>query len=285
VTDPQEWYASGFFITSGKLRCFVKTLGDGPPVLCLHAFPTSSYDFSQVAPLLSDAFQLVFLDYPGFGYSSKPQNFAYSLLKYADAVQQVARHFHLERVYLLAHDIGDSIALELLQRGTPVIEKLVLMNGSVLSIPFTDPLMGLSQKLWLNPLTGPLISRLRLFRKALFAQMFARTFARPLSTGEIEAFWSLVSKNDGLGIYHRLMGYMPERWQYQQVWLDVLTAHPAPLTLIWGQADPVATPAVAEHVLSLRPDARYVKFPGIGHYPHWDAPQQAAQIVREAFST
>ena len=284
MTEPQEWYAGGFFIAHGRLKIFVKTLGSGPPVLCLHAFPTSSYDFSRVAPLLEGDFQLIFLDYPGFGYSSKPHDFAYSLFSYADAVQQVVRHFELERIFLLAHDIGDSVALELLKRGTPLIERIVLLNGSVFSIPFNDPLMGLSQKLWLHPLAGPLISRLRLFRKAMFAQMFARTFARRLSADEINAFWSLVSRNEGLAIYHRLMGYMPERWLHQQAWLDALASHAAPLTLIWGLADPVATLAVADQVLARRPDARYVGLPGIGHYPHWDAPRQVAQVAREAFS-
>jgi len=285
MAGPQEWYSDGFFISSGDVRFFVKTLGAGKPVLCLHAFPTSSYDYSRVAPLLSDKFQLIFLDYPGFGYSAKPRDYSYSLLGYADVVQKVVDYLGVDRIYLLAHDIGDSIALELLKRGSPVIEKLAMMNGSIFSIPFTDPWMGLSQKLWLNPVTGSLISRLGLFQKPLFAQMFSRTFARTLSQDEIDAFWSLVIKNNGLGIYHRLMGYMPERWQHQQEWLDALTVHPAQLTLIWGQADPIATPAVAEHVLARRPDARYVKLPRIGHYPHWDAAGQVVQVVREVFST
>ena len=284
MTDLQEWYAGGFFIKDGGISIFVKTVGSGSPVLCLHAFPTSSYDFSRVTPLLAENFQLIFLDYPGFGYSSKPRSFDYSLFKYADIVQMVARHFGLNQTFVLAHDIGDSVALELLKRGTPQIDKLILLNGSVFSIPFENPLMSITQKLWLHPLTGPLISRLHLFRKTLFAQMFAQTFARRLSTPEINAFWSLVCRNDGLSIYHRLMGYMPERWQHQQYWLDALAAHSAPLTLAWGQSDPVATPAVAEHILARRPDARYVKLHGIGHYPHWDAPQQIAQVVREAFS-
>ena len=283
MTTVEEWYASGSFIQDGRVHVFVKTLGSGLPVLCLHAFPTSSYDFSRLAPLLADGLQLIFLDYPGFGYSSKPRDFAYSLFKYADAVQRVAAHFGLERTCLLAHDIGDSVAMELLKRGAPRIDRLVLLNGSVFSIPFTDPLMSITQKLWLHPLTGPLIGRLRLFSKPLFAQMFAQTFARRLTTQEINDFWSLVCRDGGLGIYHRLMGYMPERWQHQQTWLDALAAHPAPLTLVWGQTDPVATPAVAAHVLARRPDARYVQLAGVGHYPHWDAVRQTAQVVREAF--
>src|SRR5262249_26512383 len=85
-----NWYATGHFLDYNGLQVFVKTLGRGQPVLCLHAFPTSSYDYSRVAPLLAAEFQLIFLDYPGFGFSSKPRDFHYSLLRYADAVQAVA---------------------------------------------------------------------------------------------------------------------------------------------------------------------------------------------------
>lgn len=275
-----DWYAEGWYFSlpDGE-QVFLKTIGQGPVVVCLHAFPTSSYDFSKIAPLLSDQVRLVFLDYPGFGYSSKPRRFPYSLFRYADAVQTVLGHLGLERVYLLAHDIGDSVALELLRRAVIQVDGVILLNGSVYSIPFTDPWMALSQKLWLHPFWGPLISRLRLLRKGLFAQMLQRAFARRLLDDELDAFWGVVCRNDGLGIYHQLMGYMPERWQYQHEWLDALAAHPAPLSLIWGLADPIATPAVAERVRALRPNARYIGLPAIGHYPHWDAPLAVANEV------
>ena len=276
--QPAAWLADGEYIHVDGLRIFTKTIGRGHPLLCLHAFPTSSYDYSQLAPLLADSYQLIFLDYPGFGFSEKPRHYPYSLFKYTDAVEAVCKHYGHTSLWLCAHDIGDSIALELLRRNTLHIENLTLLNGSILSIPFTDPLMALSQKLWLNPFWGGMISRLRLFRKPLFALMFNRIFGRALSPAEIEAFWSLLTHNNGLAIYHRLMGYMPERWQHQHQWLDVLAQHPVPLTLIWGQADPVATPAVAEHILTLRP-ANYIPLNGVGHYPHWDAPAKVADVL------
>jgi pimeloyl-ACP methyl ester carboxylesterase len=282
--QPDDWFHQGKFIPFDGLQIFTHKQGRGQPVLCLHAFPTSSYDYSRIAPFLSARNELIFLDYPGFGFSDKPARYPYSLFKYADAVEAVCKHFKLDSVWVCAHDIGDSIALELLHRKMLTVEKLVLLNGSVFSIPFTDPRMALAQKLWLNPLMGSLISGLRLFRKPMFATMFNNIFRRTLSPAEINAFWVCICHNNGLGIYHQLMGYMPERWRHQHAWLDALEKHPAPLTLIWGQADPVATPAVADHVLARRPDAQYIRLQGVGHYPHWDAPSVVADAVLAAFS-
>lgn len=277
------WRQSGFWLSFRGMRLFVVEYGQGIPVLALHAFPTGSYDYSRIVPLLQDRFRLILFDFPGFGFSDKPSRFAYSLFTYADAAQAVAAHFGLEHLCVLGHDIGDSVALELLRRGSPVIERLVLMNGSVYSIPFTDFKMRLLQKLFLNPHTGAMITRLRLIRRETFPRMFNPIFAHPLTQAELDMFWSLVAYHDGARLYPRLMWYMLERWEHQQTWLNVLRNHPAPLTLIWGQSDPVATPEVADTVMKLRPDAQVVRLEQVGHYPHWEAPEVTVEAVRSAF--
>jgi len=280
---PEEWRSLGKWISYKGCRLFVNACGAGMPVLALHGFPTSSYDFTRVIPMLAGSYRLILFDYPGFGFSDKPRRFNYSLLEYADAAQTVIEHFKLQHVCLFTHDIGDSIGLELLRRGNPAVEKLVIMNGSVLSIPFEDRKMLLMQKLMLHPLLGALSSRLRLFRKPVFAGPFNKIFGKSLPDEDIDAFWSLIQHNDGVGIYHYLIQYMRERWKYQFDWLDTLQTHRAPLTVIWGLADPVATPEVADEIIRRRPDARDIRLEGIGHYPHWEAPEQVAAAVREAF--
>jgi pimeloyl-ACP methyl ester carboxylesterase len=255
----------------------------GEPVLVLHGFPTASYDFSRVTPLLANNYQLILFDYPGFGFSDKPRSETYSLFRYADAAQAISMHFGLNQTLVLAHDIGDSVALELLQRNHPIVKKLILLNGSVLSIPLEDCRMLILQKFLLHPIGGPLMSRLGLFGKPLFANMFRKIFFERLPNEDIEAFWSLIKYNNGAAIYHLLIRYMFERWQYQNMWLDALEAYPVPLTLIWGQSDPVAPPSVADYVTKRRPDATYIRLEKVGHYPHWEAPLDVATSIWEAF--
>jgi pimeloyl-ACP methyl ester carboxylesterase len=280
--DPATWRAAGDWLDFDGLRLFTAAHGNGKPVLVLHGFPTASYDYSRVVPLLSSEFRFILFDYPGFGFSDKPRNYPYSLFRYADVAQVVAAHYGLDRVLMLAHDIGDSVALELLCRGQPIIEKLVLLNGSVYSIPLDDPTMLISQRLFLNRFSGSVMSRL--VNRLSFAHMFGKLFYDPLPSPEMDSFWSLVQNSRGNTIYHRLMRYMIERWQHQFTWLDVLERHPAPLTIIWGQTDPVATPAVADVIIKRRPDASYVPLEHIAHYPHWEAPQAVADAIRAAFS-
>jgi pimeloyl-ACP methyl ester carboxylesterase len=280
---PDVWRSRGRWLSFNGYRLFVTTVGDGPPVLVLHSFPTASYDFSRLAPLLMQRYRLVLFDYPGFGFSDKPPAYPYSLFTYADAAQVVAQELGLKRLALLAHDIGDSVALELVRRAAPVIERLVLLNGSIISIPLTDPAMLPMQKILLHPMLGTWVSRLGLFRPPVFAWTFRKLFYRTLAPQEMRAFWSLVSYNNGPAIYHLLIRYMCERWTHQESWLAGLQAHRAPLTLIWGQADPVAPPAVAEQTTRLRLDATYTPLAEVGHYPQWESPLLVAKAICEAF--
>jgi pimeloyl-ACP methyl ester carboxylesterase len=278
------WLSGGTWLDFAGCRLFVTEAGQGPPVLALHAFPTASYDYCRLAPLLASRFRLIFSDYPGFGFSDKPRHYPYSLFTYAAAVQRVAAHFGLTETAVLAHDIGDSVALELLRQGRPRVKSLVLLNGSIISVPFPDFRMRLAQRLLLNPATGAVIVHLRLFNRRRFAHMLQSIFAMDLTPAEIDAFWSLLRYNAGHTLYHRLMRYMLERWQHQAMWLEALQAHPAPLTLVWGQADPVAPPAVAEQIVTMRGNVRYVPLPGVGHYPHWEAPAAVAAEVTQALA-
>ncbi len=282
MTRFADWQAQGSFVTVRGHQIFVREAGEGPPVLLLHGFPSSSHDFARLLPLLGDACRAISFDFLGFGLSDKPRSHNYSLFEQADIAEAVAAAHGLKRLNLLCHDMGNSVALELLKRGSLQVERLIMLNGSVW-LEFYRPL--LTQRLLLHPWTGPVISALGLIRKRAFASQFGSVFAEPLPDQEMDDFWSAVTHNGGLRIYHRLIRYLNERRVHEQTWLDALSGHSAPLTLIWGQRDPVAVPRIAEEVLRYRPRADYHPLEDAGHYPQWEAPAEVATLVRKALSS
>ena len=238
--SPASWLAAGHRLLIGGREVFVRVVGQGPPVLVLHGFPTSSYDWSRVAPLLAERYQLILFDYPGYGFSEKRPGARFSLHAFADAAQAVATHFGLDRCFVLAHDIGASITLELLDRGRPMIDRLVILNSSIGCLRSHSRLIRLQRRLMFHHTLGPLIGRLGLITKAVFRSSFEPLWARRLSPVELTAFWSLVRFNVGERIYHELLWYIPEREAHERRWLEALRRHQAPLTIVWGLADPMA---------------------------------------------
>lgn len=283
MLTPELWRKSGDWLWVNGRRLFIQSIGRGLPVLALHAFPTSSYDYSRLVPLLADRYQLILFDYLGYGFSDKPRSHAYTLLENAECLAAVCAHFGINQAFLLAHDIGDSVALIALMQQQVIIEKLLLMNGSVVSIPFDDVAMRITQKWLLHSTIGPLIGKLGLINKRFFASTTKKLFSYPLPKQELEAFWNIITYNNGASLYPMLMRYMRERWQHQYQWLDALERHHAGLTIIWGQLDPIATPAVADAIMERRPTATYIRLTDTGHYPHWELPEIVAEVVRSAF--
>lgn len=280
-----RWRRQGNFVRFRGHQLFVHQQGDGPPVLLLHAFPTASYDYVQIAPLLSQRYQLIAFDYPGFGFSDKPRRYPYSLLTYADALEAVMRHFGVTRTCVIAHDIGASVLLEVLRRGTLAVERLVLLNTSIVPQNRVIRSLDAARAVLLNPVLGPLIGRLRLIQRPLIGRMLTPLFARRLTPEELHTFWLLVHSNDGPRIYHQLAGYLAERDRYEQTWLGVLERYTGSLALVWGEADPIATPFVAEAIVRLRPDTLATRLAQIGHYPHWEAPEATAKAIDAAFGS
>ena len=277
----QQWQKSGDWLEIDNLRIFLVKTGTGSPILFLHGFPTSSYDFSRIIQILKKNNTLILFDYPGFGFSDKPNTDIYSLQKFADIAQQILANLNINKIHIVAHDIGNSVALEIIRRKNIEICHLILLNGSLVSTPIKDYRMLLSQKLLLNSAIGPILNNIGIINQRFFSNMFQKIFFSSLTVTELKNFWSLLEFNNGTAIYHRLIQYMRERKKFEEIWLNALASHTAPLTLIWGINDPIAPPTIAAHVQTIRPDTQYFPLQKTGHYPQWEQPQSLIDIVSQ----
>ena len=131
-----EWRARGELTELAGHQIFTcRHAGSGPLLLFLHGFPSSSYDWRATLGLLDECSWLT-LDFLGFGLSDKPRDAVYSLFDQADIVEQLVAGEPCP-VVLVAHDMGTSVATELLARdleGTLSfrLAGVLLFNGSVI---------------------------------------------------------------------------------------------------------------------------------------------------------
>jgi pimeloyl-ACP methyl ester carboxylesterase len=114
----RQWRALGMYSQVGAHRLFVREAGDvtRPALLLVHGFPTASFDWHLLWPALAEHFHLVAPDLLGFGFSDKPRGHHYRIGAQADRIEQILREREIDRVHVLAHDLGDSVAQELLAR-------------------------------------------------------------------------------------------------------------------------------------------------------------------------
>ena len=281
-----QWRDGGRWVTTPAGRVFVRSApGDGPTILLLHGYPSSSFDYQQVVTHLAGRGWLT-MDFLGFGLSDKPRPHRYSLLEQADIVQAVVAGATTGPVVLVAHDMGTSVTTELLARDLQAqlpfeLQRTVISNGSVI---LHRASLRTAQKLLRSPL-GPILARLSTAPR--FVREFGRLFSpsHPLSEQEGAAQWALWSNNDGHRIAHLLISYLDERVRYASRWHGAVRDWPKPLSFLWALDDPVATTNVLDGLRELRPAAEVVELPGVGHYPQVEVPEVFTRAALSLLST
>jgi pimeloyl-ACP methyl ester carboxylesterase len=105
---------------------------DGPTILLLHGFPTSSHMFRNLILALADEFHLVAPDYPGFGHSSAPlaDKFDYTFDNLADVVEKFTEQVGLKQYALYVQDYGAPVGYRLAVRHPERVTGLVVQNGN-----------------------------------------------------------------------------------------------------------------------------------------------------------
>ena len=285
TTRVEGWRSGGEHVSFRGRRLFVRRReGEGPLLVFLHGFPSSSYDWAALWKHEPSRAALA-LDFLGFGLSDKPREQVYSLAWQADAVEELVRETGAASVFLVAHDMGTSVATELFARDLEgrlsfALAGALLFNGSIL-LDRARPTVG--QRLLRSP-GGALFARLT--SQFTFRRQFARVFsaAHPLGDEEAADQWALLSHAGGHRIAHRTIFYMDERERLTDRWHGAVRDWPGALSLAWGLEDPVATVDVLEGLRDLRPGVPVTELPGVGHYPQIEAPDQIARALDAALA-
>lgn len=276
----EDWQQGGKWFSYDGHAIFSRMEGQGEALALIHGYPTASWDWSRLWPLLTRQYQVMTLDMLGFGFSDKPAHHRYCIDDQADLQQGWLEGLGLKDVHLLVHDYGCSVAQELLAREQEgrlgfSIASVCFLNGALFP-EVHRPL--LVQRLLIGPFGG-LVSRG--MSRRTFDVQFRRLFGGhhwPSQT-ELDDFWSLLTYNNGRGILHRLIRFMEERRCHRHRWVGALVKADKPMRVIYGKTDPISGVAMARRFQELVPNADTCCLPRVGHYPHYEAPE----LVFEAY--
>jgi pimeloyl-ACP methyl ester carboxylesterase len=281
AADSFEWTSTTTDNDGQSVQISYRTFGSrsNPALVLLHGYPTSSFDFREMIEYLEDDYFVATLDFPGFGFSDKPQgDYSYMLEDDAKLVDHyVSEVLGLTSFSLFTHDRGVSVGLAFLgnylaeeSRDYEVTYHFMSNSGMFLPLANLFP----AQTVLLDPVRGPAETARR-------QALPRRTEGTPvqLAYADIEAF------NDGIGARLGVGKYLLERVANEYRWLDNLPNSPIPVAYIWGLLDPVNPVRIANHVWSTYLNDRPVEssfwyMPTAGHYPQRDEPEEMARVVR-----
>lgn len=252
-----------FTLTGGE-RLFAETRGEGAPVLFLHGWATTGRIWRPVFERWRGGGTLVALDLRGAGYSAKPAGVeAYSVDHFADDVLQVARQLGA-RVALVGHSMGGMIAQRVASLAPERVAQLVLVSPTPAGgVPLPD-----ADVAYFKSLAGT-----RSGMETVFGSMMAK---RP----DAATFERLV--DDAASVLPTQYVAALDAWRGADFAAE-LGRITAPTTVLCGCEEQPLNPELLQAVVTgLVRGARQQVLDGVGHYPHYEAPDAFTAALEAA---
>jgi 2-hydroxymuconate-semialdehyde hydrolase len=245
-------------------------LGEGPPVVMLHGFPTSSHLWRSEAMLLGSLMRVLVPDLMGYGDSDRPEDpAALSITAQAGYVRELFQHLGIERFAVVAHDIGGGVAQCLALGGG--VEVMVLVD----SIGFdTWPIAGVQmlQDATLEQQTAEFVDQIVRLTLDVGISHEGR-----VSEGDIQAYvtpWM----DQPSSFFRAARGIDGEGLAGREAELAALDL---PVLIVWGEDDPFIPPEQAERLGELFPGSTVALLPGCSHFVNEDAPRTVGPLIFE----
>jgi pimeloyl-ACP methyl ester carboxylesterase len=251
-------------------------MGQGPPLLFLHGLGGSWKDWAGNLESFRPSYQVMALDFPGFGDSDKPE-VDYSIDWLTGMVEKFLQERGLNQVRIVGHSMGALVALNLAARPASPVNILMVTDAvgigdkaEFLSYALTKRIMGPDSR-WESieeVLKGEFKSMIESFIKG----------EKPKTSRE---FFQSIPKAPFTG-KPLLPMTPPVQMSASIIDFDVGPRLPLiqqPTLILWGARDPIAPPQDASYLKSKIPQATLTMLEGCGHSPMQEQPGRFNQEV------
>jgi pimeloyl-ACP methyl ester carboxylesterase len=269
----------------GGTRIFYREAGpkEGPAILLLHGFPTSSHMFRNLMPALADRFRVVAPDFPGFGFSDAPErdSFQYTFENVAKVIDRFTEVVGLQGYAIYIFDYGAPVGLRLALAHPGRVTAIITQNGNAYEEGLSREWNPI-QRYWKQP-TMENRAALRQFltpgatRDQYLHGVEDTTLVAPESYTLDSA---LLARPGNYEIQLDLfLDYASNVALYPKFQEYFRNKRP-PLLAVWGNKDPFFLPPGAEAYKRDIPDAE-VYFLDTGHFALETHVQEIASAIRD----
>lgn len=263
------------FVEVDGLKIAYLAGGRGEPILFVHGWPTFSYLWRRQVPALAERFQVYALDLPGFGDSDKPAEVDYTLNFYAGILTGFLDVLSVERVTLVCHDLGGSIALLWAVRQPERLARLVITD----TVPYPD--LPLMIRLMLPAARLPGLGQMLVSRYGLRLMFQLGTAGQGVVTDQLVATYDRpLTETPGARrtLLRILAGTEPAEVGEIAGNLDRISG---PTLIVWAEKDPSAPLSIARRLHTDIRGSLLRTIPDCGHFLTEDRPDEVNRLLLE----
>jgi pyruvate/2-oxoglutarate dehydrogenase complex dihydrolipoamide dehydrogenase (E3) component/pimeloyl-ACP methyl ester carboxylesterase len=284
--DSQMWPRTEVHrVEADGVKVFYREAGpkDGPIVLLLHGFPTSSFQYRELIPRLADRYRVIAPDLPGFGFTEVPEErkYTYTFDALAKTIEAFIDALGLKRYALYVFDYGAPTGFRVAMARPENVTVIVSQNGNAYEEGLGDAWAPI-RRYW----TTPSSENREAIRKALNAEGMRREYGSGIADPDalapegytLDAALLARPGNEDIQLdlfldYANNVKLYPKFHEYFRKWKP-------PLLAIWGKHDPYFIPAGAEAFKRDIPNTE-VRFLDTGHFALETHINEVARPMRE----
>lgn len=241
----------------GELKIHYTREGQGKPIVFLHGWGANLDSFNILTKELSTCYEIIALDFPGFGKSEEPPS-PWSLDDYTTMTKAFIEHLEITNPTLVGHSFGGRVSIKLSQLLN--LDKIILINSA-----------GIKPKRKMSYYLR--VYGYKAFRTVAGLPLFSWILKEPL-----EAYREIYSSAD----YKQASDIMKQVLSkvVNEDLKHLLKKITVPVLLIWGDKDTSTPVEDAKLMEEMIPDAGLVIYEGVGHFSYLEQPAKTVSIIK-----
>lgn len=246
-----------------------------PTLLLIHGYTASTYVWHTVAPILAESgFRVIAIDLIGFGYSSKPDWFDYSIVSQARIISRFMNRLGIGRAILVGSSYGGAVAATVALDYPERVEKLVLVDAVCNDEVKNHPILRLVKIRGIGEFITPFLSDSKLFAKYRMHNTLARENRHLITEDRIRSSMRPLRARDG----HHSVLTTARNWDACRIEQDAQYIN-QPTLIVWGENDTVIPIRNGYSLHNSILNSRFVIFRECGHVPQEEKPDLFGELV------
>jgi magnesium chelatase accessory protein len=266
------------FVHAAGIRWHVQRFGEASRqnVVLLHGTGAATHSWRSLAPLIAQTHGVLAIDLPGHGFTEMPRDpTALSLPGVSQHIAALLEAMRIDAKLIVGHSAGAAVAAWMCLDGLVTPKRIVGINAALLPLP------GFAGQVF-SPLAKVL------WAAGAIPALFAWGAQNPLLTNKLLDSTGSSIDPAGRALYARLLRSpthvgaalgMMANWDLNQLEAR-LPKLKMPLLQIVGEQDKTVSPADAQRVAVLVPEAAVTRLPSLGHLAHEEQAQRVADAMR-----
>ena len=250
-------------------------VGAGPPIILIHGFGGSMWQWEYQQHALSQGFRVLTLDLPGAGLSDKPaidyrpDEMLEFFVGFMDAVK-------IPQATLVGNSMGAGLAIGMALTQPTRVAKLVLVDGlpqhvmAKLTSPSVRRALETSAPSWLVSLGN-----------ILFGGLMTESILREIVHDPALLTPAVIERSNRNrrrpGLIKPIMTVRDNLPLWESGFATRLGEITHPTLVLWGEEDRVFPIAVGEELHQTIKGSRFIRIPHAGHIPQWERPDVVNQ--------